>query len=115
MIDKVKIASKNWADDYIQKHGNQVTKLLQCAYTEGFMKGVELSERKHGHWIFDGLKTTRGNDYGKYTCSECGTDFPDARRHCAECGALMDGPLEHVEYEYYSSDKNKMHTWHGHG
>jgi len=70
---------------------------------------------RHGHWIFDGLKTTRGNDYGKYTCSECGTDFPDARRHCAECGALMDGPLEHVEHEYYSSDKNKMHTWHGHG
>ena len=81
MIDKVKIASKNWADDYIRKHGNQVTKLLQCAYTEGFMKGVELSERKHGRW-----------DRGKtmFLCSRCGSASNRDDPYCWHCGAKMD-------------------------
>ena len=91
MIDKVKIASKNWADEYIQKHGNQVTKLLQCAYTEGFMKGVELSERKHGHWI--------KNDNGTYSCSKCCSWIPEEQyyyaKYCLYCGSSMD--MDEVE------------------
>ena len=48
MINKIDIASKNWAEDYITQHGSRFINMLREAFIAGFKKGVFCSEPK---WI----------------------------------------------------------------
>lgn len=86
MYDKVKIASANWAENYLAQKGKQHQNMLRDAFIEGFLKGVNLS-KKHGHWI--------RNDNGTYSCSECQSWIPNEQyyyaRYCLHCGAKMGG------------------------
>lgn len=43
MIDKLDIASKNWADDYMTQFGSRFNNMLRDAFIVGFKKGVALS------------------------------------------------------------------------
>jgi hypothetical protein len=44
MIDKLDIASKNWADDYMTQFGRRFNNMLRDAFIAGFKKGVALSK-----------------------------------------------------------------------
>lgn len=44
MIDKLDIASKNWADDYMTRFGRRFNNMLRDAFIDGFKKGVALSK-----------------------------------------------------------------------
>ena len=48
MINKIDIASKNWAEDYITQHGSRFINMLREAFIAGFKKGVFCSKPK---WI----------------------------------------------------------------
>lgn len=45
MIDKLDIASKNWADDYMTQFGRRFNNMLRDAFIAGFKKGVALSKQ----------------------------------------------------------------------
>ena len=44
MIDKLDIASKNLADDYMTRFGSRFNNMLRDAFIVGFKKGVALSK-----------------------------------------------------------------------
>lgn len=67
MIDKLDIASKNWADDYMTQFGRRFNNMLRDAFIAGFKKGVELSKEivrcKDCIHQKDGVKDSDGNLY----------------------------------------------------
>lgn len=81
MIDKVDIASKNWAEDYLTENGRRFNNMLRDAFITGFKKGVQLSRRKRGKWI----------DMDDHVmCSCCGaTHYGADKNYCPNCGAYM--------------------------
>lgn len=89
-IDKVDIASKNWAEDYLTKNGRRFNNMLRDAFITGFKKGASLS-RKAGTWIKEPDRERH------WHCSVCDTVFGLTHydfNYCPVCGARMEGEME---------------------
>lgn len=90
MINKIDIASKNWAEDYITQHSRRFNNMLRESFIAGFQKGVSLST-EFSKWVnqdegayfpIECLKCHKEpllDEYGDYICSA----------FCPNCGARM--------------------------
>lgn len=90
MINKIDIASRNWAEDYITQHGRRFNNMLRESFIAGFQKGVFLSTES-SKWIdqdegaFFPVECLRCHkeplldEYGNYVYSV----------FCPSCGARM--------------------------
>lgn len=84
MIDKINIASRNWAEDYITQNSRRFNNMLRDSFITGFKKGVELSH-KRGKWV-----DKSGGIEGAWNyCSVCGEQAIDLYDFCPNCGADM--------------------------
>lgn len=83
MIDKVKIAGTNWAEDYLTKNGRRFNSMLRDAFITGFNKGVALS-RTTGHIEIKVISPFDGEDC---YCSNCGAySLLPTYKFCPMCG-----------------------------
>ena len=85
MIDKLDIASKNWAEDYMTQHGKRFHNMLREAFIAGFKKGANLTKR-HGEWEKPPYKGA-----SSYFCNQCGAQTARLTNFCSNCGADMRG------------------------
>ena len=87
MIDKINIASRNWAEDYMTRNGRRFNNMLRDSFITGFKKGVELSH-KRGKWkIYCDDKGVVQDCY----CDQCGFNSVVGGYFCPNCGADMRG------------------------